>query len=581
MKKKSVLILIGVLLLGLTSQTKRGVNAFSSDYSSINDVLNEYYNEGYYTRKTYINFNDIAINESLEQYFIGGVSLERTTYFKDETLLMGNIDGSIGGINGINSGYTTIDNNLYHYVLDLDNKVIDESTLRKDVSNSSLTDFFVTMDDFAFDYVDDLWSKEGNIYSYYPSDVSYNIETKSYNDKVLDDFLQFTASCFYNADKDNYNYITLSHVEIEEISNHLELRLFADSTESGKLKSSDCLLSVAKVYKGFLPVDNQGYYLGIDDQYQRISSFEQKDIILNEGEYLSFYDSYSKKDYVFSNSLVKASGYYNLSIEINKGDYILIDQLLYENIPNREYLENEDSVEGIDTSDLSLLKELFDSINKNYTLKTQTYFNKAAVNRVNKIYSTNYIQNKVTKVVDDIIYISNHSGHVNEYYYYDENIKVGKLIDGEVTNVTNLLQEVNDSYEPVTEELSSYFFTLDNLNSNYVDTYGPCTVKYTSTYSVDYDGWTRIGENKFKCDREEVLKHFLKFISPGFRNGGTYMTYRYVTVEILEEGVKFRLYASPTQIGKIIDAHLLQQEKPNWYLLYAEGLLTNIGTTSI
>ena len=42
-----------------------------------------------------------------------------------------------------------------------------------------------------------------------------------------------------------------------------------------------------------------------------------------------------------------------------------------------------------------------------------------------------------------------------------------------------------------------------------------------------------IFDEAFDSDREEVIKDVMNFVAPGFSNAGTYMTFRYVTVESL------------------------------------------------
>lgn len=571
--KKGLLVLIGCLSIGLCASYE-GRSFISADDSNkaINDILKEYYNEGEYTRRTWINFSDEAMKDSLENYFVANkISLERTTYFSGETLLMGNIDGSIGGEKGINSGYTTIDNSLYHYVLDEYSNTIVEDSLVLNVKDTSVTNFFVTMKTFSDNYVTGDWVKDGNIYRYDPLDTSFNLETKKYNDPVLDDFLMFTASCFYNTNSDNLHYIGLDYVEIEEVDSHLELRLYADELDYGKLNNNDNLLSVAKVYKGFLPKDNTGDYLVVDDQYYPIINNKLEDVFITKNSSILYYNS---NGYFEQKSDVKVNGYYNVLLDENN-DVDLT--LIYEEIPNRIYEDPNDSLEGIDEKDLSLLKNAFDKVTNNYTLTTRTYFNRLAVSRVNKIYNTTYLQSKITKVNQDAIFIYDEIGQTNEYYIYQDGLQVGKLKDGIVSELSPLVKE-----QVVNQSLKEYFYTMENLNSKYIDTYGPCVVKYTSSYSVEYDGWTRISENKFKCDREEVLAHFLKFLAPGFTNGGTYMTYRYVTIELLnDDTIKIRLYASPTQSGKMIEEHLDKENKPDWYLLFAEGYITDINSTII
>ena len=242
--RKGLIVLISCLSLGLCaySEVHSFANADDSN-KAINDILKEYYNDGKYTRRTWINLSNEAMKDSVENYFVANkISLERTTYFSGETLMMGNIDGSIGGEKGINSGYTTIDNSLYHYVLDEYSNTIDEDSLVLNVKDTSVTKFFVTMKTFSNNYVNGDWVKYGNIYRYDPLDTSFNLETKKYNDPVLDDFLMFTASCFYNTNSENLHYIGLDYVEIEEVDSHLELRLYADELDYGKLNNNDNLL---------------------------------------------------------------------------------------------------------------------------------------------------------------------------------------------------------------------------------------------------------------------------------------------------------------------------------------------------
>ena len=88
--KKGLLVLIGCLSIGLCASYE-GHNFISADDSNkaINDILKEYYNEGEYTRRTWINFSDEAMKDSLENYFVANkISLERTTYFSGETLFV-------------------------------------------------------------------------------------------------------------------------------------------------------------------------------------------------------------------------------------------------------------------------------------------------------------------------------------------------------------------------------------------------------------------------------------------------------------------------------------------------------------
>ena len=222
---------------------------------------------------------------------------------------------------------------------------------------------------------------------------------------------------------------------------------------------------------------------------------------------------------------VSKKGYYDVTFNLTA----LTVECVYtfEYIEVGEYNELPDSVEGVDVSDLTELKNVFDSINSSYTIETQTYFNPAAIRIINKIYETDYKQHNINTITVD----------------QDDETK----------------------------------FTLFDVDSDYVDEYGPTTVKYSSSYSVDYDGWTRIGENKYKCDRTEVVEHFRELLTPGLSNSGTYMTYKYITVQINDDGsLTIRLYCSTNQSGKVVKEHKDQINNPQWYMLLAEGTITNI-----
>ena len=61
------------------------------------------------------------------------------------------------------------------------------------------------------------------------------------------------------------------------------------------------------------------------------------------------------------------------------------------------------------------------------------------------------------------------------------------------------------------------------------------------------------------------------------------MTFRYLTVEInpnANDVLRIRLYSSPTQTGKLISSHV-DQNKPIWYLLFADCYVSNVGKVNV
>lgn len=251
---------------------------------------------------------------------------------------------------------------------------------------------------------------------------------------------------------------------------------------------------------------------------------------------------------------------------------------------NLEYNEFIDTTEGVDLSDLSPLKNAFDSIGDNYKTKTIVYFNKLAVEQINKIYRTTFYcqQNGLITSNYRYFYTDNLKGN-NAYFNYNEHIFKTQL-NGETLD-EKLNSEVDFKNLQTfikNQTLKDYYFGCEDLSSNYVDQYGPYTDKVGSTI-FEYFGWERIGERTFKCDRKEVLSDMMEICCPGFSNQGTYMTFKYVTVEINPNStdlLRIRLYASPTQTGKLIDSHL-DIDKPIWYLLFADCYVSGVGSVSI
>ena len=252
------------------------------------------------------------------------------------------------------------------------------------------------------------------------------------------------------------------------------------------------------------------------------------------------------------------------------------------------YDEPLDSVEGVDVTDLSALKEAFDNWGTNYKKHSKTYFNDLALEIVNEIYNTYYIQDKITLCHENYRYVYNEEDSINEAYFnipgfldIQKSPLYGDTLEERFSSTIN--QSSIESMQ-VVANVSNYFVGGEDFSSEYVDTYGPKDVSQSGGTTKHYDGWTRVSENKYKCDRLEVINDVLKVVAPDFTNGGTYMTFRYVTVELNPmdgTDMRIRLYASPTQSGKMLDHHLDQENKPNWYLLFAEALISDIGETSI
>lgn len=286
-------------------------------------------------------------------------------------------------------------------------------------------------------------------------------------------------------------------------------------------------------------------------------------------------------------------------------------EVYYPEIEKKEYNEVPDSLEGLtedEVKDFSLLYEVLSKVENNYTKHTQVFFNEAAISRVNKIYNTEYVNKKTTLYSTNCLYTYDEDAKTNIGYIskQGENKTYQVTLEGDTVEERLSSNVIEDEEHLVLysedKNMEDTFFTIKDINEEYISNYGPVTIDYSSSYSVDYLGWTRVSYNKFKCDREEVIKHFLEYLVPGFTNEGTYMTFRYVTIELNvdeETPIRLRLYASPTQVGKLIEEHkkktvkelkeyqeedvegINEEEMSHWYLLFAEAKITDINTTSI
>lgn len=470
MKRK---VIIGLLLI-LSLFFLFVNNAENNAEAAVNhkSLVSEYYFKGVYTKKSNI-YLTTESEQEIKKYFHGDVALDRTTYYKDDILLMGDIDG---GFDEINSGYRNNGNDMSHFTYQ-DGMIVDDYY----VANTNIFDYYVSLKKISdANYFDSTW-------------VNGVHDVVSEDDKYLSDFLAFTAPCLTEL-VFNAHYIqrvgmklTISEETHLSYGDHLVLRIYSSSLDEGKV-GSDLILSEARIYKGN-------------------SSF------------------------------------------------------------------NEDVV--MDT--LAPLKEAVDKIGSNYKSETTVYFNELALERIKVIYGIDYQTNQTTYFNENYIYRYSNNFIVNEAYY-----KLGGNLHKTTLVGETLENKLNSNVNHEESTLSDYkYFSLEALNSSYINNYGATTIKYNSSYSKEFLGWFMMGENLYYCDRTEVIEDFLDICAPGFSNEGTYMTFRYVTITINTDGsLTLRLYASPTQIGKVIQTH---KDIKNFcdYLLFAEAHITDVDDVNI
>ena len=226
------------------------------------------------------------------------------------------------------------------------------------------------------------------------------------------------------------------------------------------------------------------------------------------------------------------------------------------------YDEPIDSTDGIDTSDLSALYSAFSSIHS-YGSEVKTYFNEVGAHDYWRHYQKNYVpqMNSIFNATRMYSYTtipeyfdSLNEGFINKSGSYYKFSLPGNTIEERMS------YELQDS-DLTLAKSGNYqddVFMLDDLNQSYLTS----------------KNFTRISEKKYETREIDALEEFVAICAPKLINTGHYMTFSRVTIELNPvQGVAFRirLYASATQSGKLIESHLDQANKPNWYLLFSEA----------
>ena len=134
------------------------------------------------------------------------------------------------------------------------------------------------------------------------------------------------------------------------------------------------------------------------------------------------------------------------------------------------------------------------------------------------------------------------------------------------------LTEADLSLVKESDSYRNNLFTLEDLNEAYFISYG---FKRVSKRKYQYD-------RQFDSAKDNVIfRNFLDIVAPYFENDDMFMTFSKITIEVnplKDVSFRIRLYAYSTDYGKLIKDHWTQ-DYPNWYLLFSETLITDIGST--
>lgn len=255
--------------------------------------------------------------------------------------------------------------------------------------------------------------------------------------------------------------------------------------------------------------------------------------------------------------------------EISEEDYITSSTSTEEENPEPIYDEMMDSLEGVDTNDFGGLYAAFSNINENYTSSIKGYFNDLGSYDYYRHYQKNYICHKTSFFTEQVTYtlpesedylsVCN-SGFINLNSNYYSFSLVGSSKEERMNyQITN--SDLRD--EVLNKRYQDDLFTISDLNQLYFETHN----------------FTRISQHKYQCTSIEVCEQFIDICAPELENNGHYLTFSRVTIETAPS-LRIRLYVSTTQLGKLIDSHKDMENKPNWYGLFSEATISDIGTTS-
>ncbi|MBE6126887.1 MAG: hypothetical protein E7182_02820 [Erysipelotrichaceae bacterium] len=259
---KRILLTTAAALLGL------GALGFASSHAAapvqadcdtdLSNKLLEYVTGGY-TKLTTMFLTEDAQKET--QYFHAGANtLQRATYYNagETALLMGNYDGTFGGVGGatgINSGYRNDDEEgVTHFVYTDDAATeanLFEAAKRTDgwkASGQRLGTYYRTLTQLSNSVKGTTWEWDSTYKAWFHSISKLTITDGEYSDPLLKDFQYFAAPMMLQN-----SYFSWSSIRVTEASNFLSIRLYGSSSDAGKstvVGEDEALISEARVFKG-------------------------------------------------------------------------------------------------------------------------------------------------------------------------------------------------------------------------------------------------------------------------------------------------------------------------------------------
>ena len=262
---KKLFVFMGALALvagafGIKGNCAERANALTSgEVDDLKAMMNKYIDDyGQYTKKSHIYLK--TSTPDFATYFHAGHTVqERTTYYDDDVLLMGDIDG---GFSTINSGYANSGANMVHFRSEDGVNAINSAAVRTPdytVENKQMSDYFFNLHDLVNAIAEGDWGKyedpDTHHVTYYHEINNLERVNGEYNDVLLKKFQYFAAPMLLQTAE---HYLTFRSIVIDEMGGYLHISIYLADVDSGKVDHADCLLAEAMVYAGLM---KPGYYL--------------------------------------------------------------------------------------------------------------------------------------------------------------------------------------------------------------------------------------------------------------------------------------------------------------------------------
>ena len=259
---KKLFISFGILALGLGAFGLRGNKAVAAGAETLTDgqvasmkaMMGKYIdNYGKYTKKSRI-YLKTDTPDFATYFHAGHTAQERTTYYMNGALLMGDLDGTFAHIN---SGYANNGANMDHFISQdgLGGLVAPANrTVDYTVENKQMSDYFFDLNDLKNSIVAADWGYNDGNYYHDIKDLSLD-GNGDYNDPLLKKFQYFAAPMLLQT---AMHYLSFKSIVVNETSGYLHICLYLSDSDSGKVDSGSNLLAEAMVYAG---LQTPGYYL--------------------------------------------------------------------------------------------------------------------------------------------------------------------------------------------------------------------------------------------------------------------------------------------------------------------------------